>query len=162
VSKGKGNVVLLIGFKDTGKTTKVKELLTISRKQSFIFDFRNEYGKPFREFDEWASEAATKRNYNIVIEEATVVLPRRGENKDIRNLCAGSSHHSNTIYILYHSLRSIPDYIFDLTNYYYLFHTSDNEGTVRSLYRYEPEIIEDYLIVKKSTNKHFYTVRKRL
>jgi len=161
VIKGKGKVILLIGKKDAGKTTKVKELLRKSKKHELIYDFRSEYGYKLLDIDDFLELALLEENCNIVIEECTVYLDHKSDNRKVKNLLSGASHKNNNIYLLYHTMRSIPGYIFDLIDYYYLFHTSDNEGVVRKLFRYEPDIIEDFLLVKGKTNPHFYTVRKR-
>ena len=160
--KGKGSVTLLIGFRNTGKSTKVKQILAQSQKPRYIYDFRHEYGHELIDFDVFMDTAITLTGYNVVIEEATVFLGRRSDPKAVKNLLAGADHRSNNIFICYHSLRSVPDYILDQTNYYYLFHTTDTQEKIKSLFNGENDILEDFNAVRLNPGEHFYKFRRRL
>lgn len=162
MSKGKGFIILYIGTRDSGKTTKCKSNLEKSDKDKFVFDFQNEYGGELIDFDEFIDKAIELRNHDVVIEEATVYLSNKGDDKRVKHLIASASHHNNNIHIVYHSLRSIPTYIMDLCNFYYLFKTGDNVRLIESKFKGMDDVLKDFKEVRASNKPHFYICRKHL
>lgn len=157
---GKGLVIVVIGKQDTGKTTFTKGLVKQNGKPNFIFDARNEYGGRPQPFPEFLAQAVTKRNTNIVIEEATVYLSNKGDSEDLKNILSGRSHYNNNVLILYHSLRTVPTYIFDLADFYVLFKTNDNLALIANKFKFNDVLLEDFQSVKQSEDPHFHIVRK--
>ena len=57
-------------------------------------------------------------------------------------------HQNNTVVLLFHSLRSIPVYIFELSNYLILYKTADRENLIEKKFDAFPEIIETFKKLK--------------
>lgn len=157
---GKGRVIVIVGRQDTGKTTLTKKLIAQSGKPSFVFDIHNEYGRRQQTLNEFLDEACTKKNSTIVIEDATIFLSNRGDDWQVKSLLAGRSHYNNDIFILYHSLRSVPLYILDMTDYYILFKTNDNGKLVSEKFKYHNSLLADFQAVNENKDAHFHIVRK--
>lgn len=134
-------VVLNVGRPKTGKTTRSKKLLQSfvndGRKNDIIiYDVNREYtafyDKPFLIYDEFIKSLEGIKNKILLFEEATIFFSNKSEEKILKRLCIQKRHDNNIIILNFHSIRSIPRYIFDLTDYVILFKTNDNELTVKS------------------------------
>ena len=66
----------------------------------------------------------------VVFEEATIFFGSKGRNEKMIELLVRSRHSQNTIILVFHSLRALPDYIYELINFIVLFKTQDHEQRV--------------------------------
>lgn len=133
-----GKAFLVIGSTGMGKTSFMKKaLLQVHRETIFLHDVNAEYGeiydKPFLpSFDLFAEQAKLKKHMVIVYEEATVFLSNHGSNRDLKEVLVGKRHNHNTIFLIFHSLRAVPKYLFDLCNYVVLHKTNDALSVVEA------------------------------
>ncbi len=126
-----GKAGLIVGARGTGKTTISKKMLSqVAPGARLIYDVNAEYmdlyPRPFMEFDEFTSIINRARGAFILIEESTIFLNNRGNNFDIRSALVKARHRNNTFVFVFHSLRSIPRYIFDLCDFLVLLKTGDD------------------------------------
>lgn len=125
-----GKAILIVGARGSGKTTTAKEIISkVNKDARIVYDVNAEYAdlypKPFLEFDDFTAQLNKIRNGVILIEEATIFLSNHGNNFDIRSALVKARHNNNTFIFVFHSLRSIPVYIFNLCDYVYLHKTND-------------------------------------
>lgn len=130
-----GKCGLIVGARGTGKTTISKKMLSkINPGARLVCDVNAEYGdlypRPFIDFDEFTELMSRARNAYIVIEESTIFLSTRGSNFDIRSALVKARHRNNTVVFVFHSLRSIPQYVFILCDFVVLLKTNDTAQDV--------------------------------
>ena len=159
--KGKGSVILIVGKKDAGKTTRARGLLGGIKKKKYIFDARGEWtGTQNFDFDLWLESALTKKNSCFVVEEATIFLSSDNRDKRVIRWLSGASHDNNIIILLFHSWRRVPVYILDLTDFYFCLKTNDEPGFMANKFRGFNELIQTFEEVRKSFNPHAHVVKK--
>jgi ABC-type multidrug transport system ATPase subunit len=150
-----GKAFLIVGGTGSGKTTFTKKALAkVHPNARFIYDVNNEYKEffdyPLKDFDEFIYIASTLKNAFIVFEEATIFLNNKSSNKILIDILVRKRHTNNTIFLVFHSLRSIPRYVFDLSNILVLHKTNDNENFVEK--RFENEIVTDAFLKIKNAS----------
>ncbi len=156
--KGIGHI--FTGATGTGKTTFIKNLLSgVSNPDSIIiYDVNNEYKDfypyPLLNFETFTQKVKRVSNAVIVFEESTIFLNNRSCNRDLTELLVRKRHNCNYIILVFHSLRSVPRYIYELCNYITVFHTNDSpDMTAREL---KDERLEALLNeVKESPENYF-------
>lgn len=131
-----GTAILVVGGTGSGKTTFIKKCIErVPPASRFIYDVNNEYGLvdyDLPSFDDFAELTSRVKNGFLVYEEATIFLSNRGTNNHLREILVRKRHTKNTILLVFHSLRSVPRYIFDLCNSVVLFQTNDSADLVQS------------------------------
>lgn len=152
--------ILIVGNTGTGKTIYTQKL--IKGKKNFVFDVNCEY-ENFNRFTEIAEmenfflQIAETKNTIIVIEEATIFFNNRKYNDKLNSFLVGKRHSKNTFIFLFHSLRVIPLYIIDFTDYIILFKTNDHPDIIKKF-----ENINNFQNffneVKTNKNPYFYSV----
>ena len=129
------NLIIYIGHTGMGKTTRVKKALKASKKQKYIFDVNNEYNDYRREidadFNKFMENAKNATDTDIVFEDATGYLTGKTAD-EMRKLIVAKRHTRNNIIMLFHSISSVPPFIFQLANWIVLLKTSDELKTVKS------------------------------
>lgn len=129
-----GKAIIIVGATGSGKSTLIKKLLApVDVNRLFVYDVNAEYFKnePLPDIDDFLLQVKNVEESVIVFEEATVFFSNRGSNKAMRRLLVGKRHARNVIILVFHSIRAIPFYIFDLVNYVAVFRTNDEEKIVR-------------------------------
>jgi SpoVK/Ycf46/Vps4 family AAA+-type ATPase len=150
-------VILLCGGKGTGKTTKVKELLKEANLPAFIYDVNNEYSEaPLPDIQSFLDQAVKKKNCAIVFEEATIFFSSKGRSEELLNILVRSRHNKTFCILVFHSLRSIPVYILELSNYLILKYTADNKTAVEAKYKDFPELINIFEEVQIQSESNFH------
>lgn len=149
-----GKAFAIIGMRGMGKTFIVKKLVSGSHPESrLIYDPNNEYGDlypyPLLKFNDFARKVTQVKNAVIVVEEATIFLNNRGFDIDFVDTIVRARHTNNTIILVFHSLRALPKYIFDLMNYVVLLKTNDNVDYVEKEYRNE-YMTKNFLEIKSA------------
>src|SRR5687767_14279315 len=114
-----GQSILVVGARGTGKTTRNKKLVSIAHPDNrLVLDINGEYKdlypKPFLPYPQFSKIAKIVTGKVILIEEATFVLSNRGYDNDIQEVLVKARHNNNTLIFSYHTLRSIPYYIYSL------------------------------------------------
>jgi DNA helicase HerA-like ATPase len=130
-----GKALIIVGMTGSGKSTLVKKYIApVARSRLWLHDVNGEYfpDEPEIPIDDFITVAAKLRESVIVFEEATIFFSNRGSNKIMRDILVRKRHRHNCIILVFHSIRSIPVYIFDLCNYVTLFRTNDTEDLVRT------------------------------
>ena len=145
---------LIIGHTGRGKSTKVKEILAGLYCDKLIYDVNNEHntGKPLPGIGDFLTLAKKKVNTAIVFEEATIFFSNRGRSEEVIDLLVRKRHTNNIIILLFHSIRSVPNYIFELIDYIILFKTNDNEKLIHDKFKDNEQLIEFYNAVNQSDN----------
>jgi|SRR3972149_2751935 len=129
--KIQGKCIIIVGSRGTGKTTTAKKLLSIAHQEArLVLDVYGDYRDLFPhdpiEFKPFVKLAMNARNAVILIEESTIYLSNRGYDGDIVDLLVKLRNKGNTIILVYHSLRSIPQYIYQMTNMLVIHKSVDN------------------------------------
>jgi ABC-type phosphate/phosphonate transport system ATPase subunit len=157
--------IIIVGATNTGKTTYIKKIIDkVPNKQAlFIYDVNNEYQKyfpyPLVEIYDFMEKTQFMRKGIFVLEEATIYLNNRSSNEYLTQLMVRKRHTDNTIILVFHSMRSVPRYIYELSNYITIFKTNDSsEMTARELKDDRLEAIMNE--VKDNPDPHFYITLK--
>lgn len=139
-----GKCITVIAATGQGKTTFVKNMIKGNR--CFVFDVNGEYeelcndttqprSKYFGSNKEFMKMASNKHGGTIcVFEEATGFLVGAMQ-KDVREFIIAKRHPvgqgGRNIVFLFHTIGSVPPFIFDMSDYIVLFKTGDDVGTVK-------------------------------
>jgi hypothetical protein len=156
---------IIVGATDTGKSFFIKNTLrkVPSYDALLIYDINNEYQEfseePFEDFETFAISATRCEHAIIVFEEATIFLNNRGCSQAVNELLVRKKHTKNFVFLVFHSVRSIPRYVYELSNYITIFKTNDSPDlSAREL---KDDRIKDIMIrVKNNQNKHYFETLK--
>ncbi len=147
------NAIIVCGARGHGKTTLVKKIIAPTDKgRLLVNDINREYYNPPRKpmpIDDFLGVACSMEDTVIVFEESTIFFSTRGRNEAVIQLLVESRHTNNFLIFVFHSIRSIPNYIVELVDKIYLFHTNDKPEIVKQKYSL---LFDDYL---KVHNKKF-------
>jgi hypothetical protein len=151
---------IIVGATGTGKSTFLKSILNkVKNKNSlFIYDINNEYKDyfpyDFIDFEDFVIAASNVENSIQIYEEATIFLNNRSCNRYIIDILTRKRHTNNFVFLVFHSMRSVPRYIYELSNYITIFKTNDSPGmTSREL---KDERLESIMLhVKNNKNSHY-------
>lgn len=136
-----GKAFLIIGGTGRGKSTFArKRLKNVDKRALMIYDVNNEhtdlYDKPFVDFETFINISSKVRNAVLFYEEATIFFSNRGgSHKKMIDILVRKRHTNNTIFLIFHSLRTVPRDIIDLCNYIVLFKTNDSQSLVDSKFK---------------------------
>lgn len=157
----KSKVIIVVGRKGVGKSTFIRSLTMKANIESLFiydhnFDHQDYYKKPFLNFPEFAELSNKIMRGIIVYEEATIFLGHM-KNFSMQELLVSSRRRENTVILVFHSLRSVPRYIYDLGNFIVLFKTNDEYKFVN--HRFEsPDLLKLFESVKKNSNPYYYEI----
>jgi len=137
-----GKSIIFVGGTGTGKTTLIKgRLKKVSKDCLYLFDINNEYteffDKPLPSFVKFSKQCTKLNDAIIVYEEATIFLSNKGSNSEVNEVLVRKRHTNNTIFFVFHSLRSVPRWLFDLSNYLFLLKTNDSLDTVEKKFDHD-------------------------
>ena len=157
--------IIIVGATGTGKTTYIKSLLQkVPNKNSlYIYDVNNEYSEffphPLIDIEDFMEKTQFMKKGVFVLEEATIYLNNRSSNEHLINLLVRKRHTFNTIILVFHSMRSVPRYIYELSNFITIFKTNDSpEMTAREL---KDQRLEEIMnSVRNNKNQHFFHTLK--
>lgn len=136
-------LMLVIAATGQGKTTFVKSI--IENKPHFVFDVNGEYDLPENATlwqskfigspDDFLAAAANKTGGTwCVFEEATGFLQGK-QTDEMRKFIVAKRHPQATggrkIIMVFHSIRSVPPFLFDLADFIVLFRTGDDVSEVK-------------------------------
>lgn len=172
------NVYIVAGQTGSGKSFFIKNSLIPEMKKRdykfFIFDINKEYLNvfqpdeefknfyvPFVGIDDFLTRVKPQINSCLIFEEATAFFSNKGINsKILLDLQVRKRHTNNVIIFVFHSLRQIPVEIFDFCNYLILHKTNDRADIVNAKFKFNPDILDTFELVKRSKDKHFHIIKK--
>jgi hypothetical protein len=153
---------IICGMTDSGKSTFVQtELIKkIPIERVMVFDVNDEYGtEGLISFEDFTDTARKKEHKMIIFEEATIFFNAISTNKELVDMLVRKKHTNNYIVLIFHSVRSIHLYIYDLINYVTLFKTNDSAEYVEQKF-HDPLMTQAFLEVHENSDKHFYKTIK--
>jgi hypothetical protein len=149
-----GWVYLVVGARGMGKSTFVKDKVSrVPLEARLIYDPNAEYTDlypyPLLRFEQFLELSTRVQQAFVVYEEATIFIGHQASGQELKELLVRARHTRNTIFLVFHSLRTVPRYIFDLATHMVLFKTADPETFVDKRFEH-PLLQEAFLRVKNS------------
>jgi len=143
--------ICVVGSTGVGKTTFVKSIIKDVHSTNIIkYDPFNEYEKGYNiEIDNFLQ--LDYKNKLILVEEATSVLSFYNR-IDIIKMLTRRRHNNVSSIFVFHSIRTIPVYIFDFLDGIVFFRTNDRRDIVEKKYK---DIIDENLLDKITTLPHY-------
>lgn len=137
-----GKAIAIVGMRGMGKSTIVKKTIEPVHKDArIVYDINGEYKDlypyPLLSFEDFETKIRSVKNAVIVVEEATVFLNNRSFSFDFLDTIVRARHANNTIILVFHSLRAVPKYIFELLNYVIILKTQDKTKDVEKFDNYQ-------------------------
>jgi hypothetical protein len=134
---GKQIAIINVGGTGTGKSTEVRKILK-SLKPSIveIYDINGEFDDitgtdDCERHDIFLERVKTLQNATVVFEEATIFFSNRGSSEKLTEMLVRKRHLQTNIILNFHSVRSIPKYVFDFVDYVFLRKTNDTLKSVK-------------------------------
>lgn len=154
--------IVIVGGTGTGKSTLMRKIAIAQRnatgKKIIIFDVNAEHkdlcNTPKLDMKSFLSNAKLYNNNIVVFEEATIFLNHRNGTEDVTNILVRKRHTKNIFIFLFHSLRRVPLWLLDFTDFLIIKKTIDNPSTIRNKFGEFPEIIEAFEEIRESAKKH--------
>lgn len=140
----RGKLNLIVGARGTGKSTLLKKMLgDLPPERVLLYDLNNEHQEYTARFkspdgqftlpdlEVFLDMAEHSRNIVIVCEEATVFFTSYNSSEQIKKILTQLRHTRNGMLLVFHSLRSIPDYMMTFVNNIVLLKTTgDTEDKI--------------------------------
>jgi predicted ATPase len=130
-------VYLVIGARGTGKSTLLEgrvKSLNYPIEDTYIYDIERRYFPnregPLPDIKTFKNTVANVKNSLVVYEEGTIFFPNRGHDEKLKMLLVQSRYNGNIVFIVFHSINSIPFYVYELTDTIILFRTQDEAQKV--------------------------------
>ncbi len=127
-----GTCFINVGGTGTGKTTYTMRFLKRLPMDTnlLIHDINNEYSeyhdKGYLHANDFLALAVACINTVIICEEATIFFNNKGMSEQLQEVLVRKRHTNNIIIMNFHSLRTVPRYVYDLTNYVIVHKTKDS------------------------------------
>lgn len=152
-----GQSIIVVGTNGTGKSTYIRERLEkVNKSNLLVYDVNAEYSdiydKPFVKMDEFFEQATAVNHSVIVFEEATIFFSNRSTEKELRELLVRRRHTKNLIFLVFHSIRSVPRDVMDMSNYLVLKYTNDSPKFISR--KFENEDIDNAVLELKKSHKN--------
>ena len=135
-------VIIVIGAREQGKSTYIRNVLLRNSqgKKIYAHDPNLEYSGVIKlgsSLFDFVSKTVSKRDSIIIFEEATIYFTSVKRSEQIIEILARSSkaHLNNDIIFVFHSLRSLPVWLLDMSNYLVIFKTNDRPQTFRTKFK---------------------------
>lgn len=153
-----GKAFIIVGATGSGKSTLIKSLIKpVPLSCLHIYDVNAEYfpRAELPRMEDFLKKAKTLKETVMIFEEATIFFSNRGSNKEMRELLVRKRHAQNCIILVFHSIRYIPFYIYDLCNLVFVFRTNDSDDLVISKH-------EILLKAHRKAQKKFFVYGKKV
>lgn len=119
-SKRNGMVFIIVGGRGTGKTTFLKKNVA-KHDNAVVFQlFKTDYECPQYFFKETTKIDERFVNKRIIIEDATQLIASNST-KFIKELVVSSKQLGSDVYLVFHSINSIPPFLYSMFNVIILF-----------------------------------------
>ena len=128
-----GKAFIVVGMTGSGKSTLVKQMIkNVDVSRLWVNDVNGEYfpDRPYIPTDKFLEQTLKLQRCVIVFEEATIFFSNRGNVRDMRELLVRKRWTESVIIMIFHSIRTIPHYIYDLCNGVFVFRTNDARDLV--------------------------------
>ena len=158
--------IVNVGGTGSGKTNRTKQTLaTLQGLPFFIYDVNNEYSEYRGLTGLLPSEFIAKTKHIeksvIVYEEASMFIKHNNRDEDIERLMVRKRHMSNFLIFNFHSLRMVPLWVLDYTDYLILHETNDNPKNIETKFSDYEKIYTGFNALKSITsivNKNAYKI----
>lgn len=152
-----GKVILIVGRKGSGKTTRVKEIIKgVHESRLLLHDvsaqYQDVYKRPLLKFSEFTAACRKVMQGVLVFEEATIFIGHF-RNEDILDFLVTARHRKNTCLFVFHSLRDVPLYIWRMADFLFLHKTLDTVENITDRFR-NPELVEVFTAVQADPNQY--------
>lgn len=133
---GKNIAIINVGGTGTGKSTETRKLIELfDPEYLYVYDVNNEYNdlykKPFCGVNEFLVLLENVTDALIVFEEATMFFSNKSSSEKLLGMLVQKRHKRNNFIFNFHSLRSIPRYIFDFVDFINIKKTNDTYKIAR-------------------------------
>lgn len=130
-----GYCYLFVGGTGAGKSTLIKRLVEpISRDRLHVYDINDEYKlgdyADLPDMKVFLKEMNEVKKSVIIFEDATSFFNTRGHSEKLTQLLVRKRHRKNIIFLVFHSVRAVPFYVYNLANGLFLLKTNDTEEYV--------------------------------
>jgi hypothetical protein len=124
-----GKCIVIAGGKGTGKSTILRKLIScVPPEFLLMFDVNNEHqefnryvdaqGKKYLpDIEDFILQASLSENIVIACEESTIFFTSHNKSQDMQSILTRARHTRTGIIFVFHSLRSIPDYMITFINH---------------------------------------------
>lgn len=162
-------VTLIAGGQGTGKTTFAKSCIQ-NPKRAVILDVNNEYKEYDKQgalritdnFKKSLQDLKTLSGITLICEEATIFFSNRKYDESLVSIIIRKRHQLNDIFLVYHSLTDIPDYLLRISDFLWVFKTKDNPTRIESKYKDYTDIRKAFYEVRKNKDVHYHYAIKLL
>jgi hypothetical protein len=156
-------VTLIAGGQGTGKTTFVKSCI-LNPKRAVILDINNEYKeldklgclRIVKDFQNRLKDIVNLPQITLIVEEATIFFSNRKYDKNLCEMIVRKRHLQSDIFMLYHSLTDIPDYLLRISDFLWVFKTKDNPTRIEQKYKDFADVKKSFYEVRKNKDIHFH------
>lgn len=149
-----GKAIIVVGARGQGKSTFIKQSLQ-GVKRLLIYDVNGEYGnKEVPTFQDFVELATKQVKTIIVFEEATIFIGHSSSSEKLREILVRARHTENTIFLVFHSLRAVPRFIYDLCTDVVLHKTNDNPDFIMKRFENKALLIAFNVIQKQPPGKY--------
>lgn len=151
-------VIIIVGRRRAGKTTTTKRLIkNVHRGALLLHDVSHQYGDIYKEdilpFDEFKKKAIRVSKGVVVFEEASITIGH-AKQEDIIQLIATCRFKETSVIMVFHSLRLVPRYCYDMADILIMHKTKDNAKLVNEKFEDE-EMTKVWTRVNANANKHY-------
>lgn len=158
-----GKAFIVCGGTGTGKTTFMKKCLDkVSKSALMVYDVNAEYkqyyqwpntSEPLPDVTDFLDVAKRVSDGVLVFEESTIFFSNRSSDETLKRILVRKRHTNITVFLLFHSLRTIPRYVYDLCNRVVLFKTNDSENLVWEKFK-DKELVATFNLINNSSDPH--------
>jgi Cdc6-like AAA superfamily ATPase len=165
--------VLIVGKPGSGKSYFLKNKVLPKLNKVLIFDqYGYEYPDAQRledfkratslplghyrfsgDFWELVKNSGKMPNFSIIVEDATNFLQGAIHDEPLRKMFAARRHYNQQLYFLFHTLSSIPPFLYSMSDFIILFKTKDFKEKVKNRFQDE-ELFRAFSQLKISKNEH--------
>lgn len=148
-------VIVIVGRKRSGKTTEAMRIVRRIGVRPLVYDLYKQWGAvgPLPTMSDFLAKVRALRNGVAVFEDATIFFGFCKQD-DLLATLVGARHEGVTTLLVFHSLRSVPLWVFDQTDWIILFKTNDTTATVRRKFGDMERIVDAWEDVNASADPH--------